>query len=79
MAKMTSVWGFAGCHPAKFRQFRDQHGRGNRANAGDGPQKPCFCSRGFLLRHDAVDSRLRRFDEHAQPQRSVAQGVAVVQ
>jgi hypothetical protein len=62
MATMTSLCGFAGCHPAKVRHFRDQRGRGNRANPEDGPQKACFCSRRFLLRDDAVDPPLKVTD-----------------
>ena len=29
----SHVCGLAGCHPAEFRHFRDQHGRGDRAYA----------------------------------------------
>lgn len=30
----------------------------DRANRSDGPQKPCICSRGFLMRDDAFDPPL---------------------
>lgn len=53
-------------HPAEFRQFRNQHGRRNRANPGDGPQEPGLCSRGFLLRDDVLDPSLEIADLRVQ-------------
>ena len=54
--------GLARCHPAEFRHFCNQHGRGDRTNPGDRPQKPRFCCRSFLLRNDAFDPSLKLTD-----------------
>ncbi len=52
----------SGCHPPAFRHFRDQHGRRNGANPGDGHQNHDLCGRSLLLPDDAFDPPLKVTD-----------------